>query len=54
MEKTDLLVIARCCRDWPVYSFMPWGRCGICGERPELTDKPLSVYMAERENTPKD
>ena len=44
----DVVVIARCCRDWPVYPFSPMGRCGYCGERPERTDKTVAAYMAER------
>ena len=30
------LVTARCCTDWPVAFGWPYGRCGICGERPVI------------------
>jgi hypothetical protein len=28
------IVIAVCCREWPVFPFLPIGRCGICKQRP--------------------
>jgi hypothetical protein len=28
------IIMARCCRDWPVLMLTPIGRCGYCGERP--------------------
>ena len=31
-----LIVIAHCCRDWPVLATAPISRCGICGERPVI------------------
>jgi hypothetical protein len=50
MEKHDLLAIATCCREWPVYPFMGWGRCGYCQERPALTpDRTVADYMRDRE-----
>ena len=33
---TPPLVIAVCCREWPVSPFDPIGRCGFCGERPVI------------------
>ena len=42
------VVVVRCCRDWPVWSLVPLGKCGICGEVPEPTDKTVDTYMAER------
>jgi hypothetical protein len=44
----ELLRIYRCCRDWPCFPFLKIGRCGDCGEVPELTDKTVEEYMAER------
>ncbi len=32
----DNLVIATCCRDWPVTPFARIFRCGYCGERPQV------------------
>ena len=29
-------VTATCCRDWPVVIGVQIGRCGYCGERPEI------------------
>lgn len=31
------LTTAVCCREWLVAAWLPIGRCGYCGERPELT-----------------
>ena len=48
-EKEDLLVIAVCCREWPVYTFLRIGRCGLCGVRPEIDpSRSLADYMAAR------
>ena len=44
-----LLMIAHCCRDWPVSAYDRINRCGECGERPKVTDKTLAQYDAERE-----
>lgn len=32
------IVLARCCRLWemPAPYWAPWGKCGVCGERPEF------------------
>ena len=35
-ELVLLVVTARCCRDWPVTPLFNIGRCGYCGERPEV------------------
>lgn len=49
LAKHSLLRIAVCCREWPIYPFMPWGRCGYCGERPEIDDRiSLDDYTARR------
>ena len=47
-ETCGPLVIAHCCRDWPMALWSHWGRCGDCGERPEQTTKTVDEYMAER------
>lgn len=48
--KFGLLRIAVCCREWPVYAFAGWGRCGECGERPVLSyTRTLADYMRDRE-----
>ncbi len=31
------LVIATCCREWPVCPVLPMGRCGLCGNVPMIT-----------------
>lgn len=36
-----IIVIARCCRDWPVLLGNPIGRCGYCGERPVVERWPV-------------
>lgn len=49
MNKTDLLAIAVCCREWPVYPFMRMGRCGYCNERPVVDPSiTLEDYMRRR------
>ncbi len=47
------IAIWRCCRDWPVVmpTVLGMGKCGLCGEVPEPTDKTLAEYMAERRLT---
>jgi hypothetical protein len=40
------LVIAACCREWPVALGQRIGRCGFCGERPVI-DWTLSVPTVE-------
>ena len=48
--KFTLLRVAVCCREWPVYSFARWGRCGFCGERPVLSyTRTIADYMRDRE-----
>ena len=48
--KRDALIIATCCRDWPVYLGFGWGRCGYCGKHPEFNpNKSIADYMRERE-----
>ena len=32
---TTPTVLAYCCSVWEVT--LPWGRCGLCGERPTMT-----------------
>ena len=38
---------AHCCRWWPVAGFDPIGKCGLCGERPEVN---RSFTHADYEN----
>jgi hypothetical protein len=33
-----LIAVAVCCREWPVFAWLPIGRCGYCGERPVLRE----------------
>jgi hypothetical protein len=30
------IVIAVCCREWPVFAAVPLGRCGYCKQRPVI------------------
>jgi hypothetical protein len=44
------LVIAVCCREWPVALGQRIGRCGFCGERPVIDwtrDVPPAKTPAE-------
>jgi len=41
------LVIAVCCREWPVDPLSPIGRCGFCGERPVI-DWTINVSNPEQ------
>lgn len=45
----DNLRVAHCCRDWPVFPLSRMGRCGYCGETPEMNDKTIAEYQAERD-----
>jgi hypothetical protein len=50
--KHSTLKIAVCCREWPVYPFAPWGRCGYCGTVPVLDPRiSLAAYLAKRIGT---
>ena len=42
------LRVAHCCRDWPVSPLARMGRCGDCGQVPQITDKAIEQYQAER------
>jgi hypothetical protein len=47
---TDHLVIAVCCRWWPVTPFGGLGRCGYCHERPLIDGRlTLDDYRRWRE-----
>lgn len=28
------VIIAVCCREWPLAAGIPWGYCGECGDKP--------------------
>lgn len=43
------IAIYHCCRDWPCNTLARIGRCGLCGEVPERSDKTVEQYMAERQ-----
>jgi hypothetical protein len=32
----DFLLRGRCCRDWPIIPLERVGKCGLCGEVPEI------------------
>lgn len=32
----SMLLRGRCCRDWPLAPLSSIGRCGLCGERPDV------------------
>lgn len=36
MTDAGPIVIAVCCREWPVAAFMHISKCGYCGERPRV------------------
>jgi len=41
----ERLIILRCCQDWPCHwseAFLNTGRCGKCGQVPEIVDEPYS------------
>ena len=48
-DGSKFVAVVRCCREWPVYKFIGWGKCGLCGQRPELIEKTIEQYMRERE-----
>lgn len=44
---------AKCCRLWPTDMLSPFGRCGLCGERPKrmpLGYEPEDQPEVEEEN----
>lgn len=47
------IIIARCCRDWPIhryYAYNTRGRCGICRSVPEIVNElyPESEYARNK------
>jgi hypothetical protein len=47
MPSTLPTVTAVCCREWEVFLFVKMGRCGYCGEIPEIRIR--EVYLDTRE-----
>lgn len=39
--------VLRCCRDWLSHYMteMAWGKCGLCGRKPELVVKNWDDYV---------
>lgn len=45
------LLIATCCRWWPVFVGVRMGHCGYCGETPEINPSlTMDDYMKWKEN----
>lgn len=40
-------IVLQCCRYWLTHNILgkPWGKCGICRQRPELVSDSWDDYM---------
>ncbi len=49
MSQQIVTGIAACCREWVVSLGHPWGKCGLCGERPTyVRTLPESEWITPR------
>lgn len=47
----QLVVKGVCCRKWPLLAMTRIGKCGLCGERPEVVGLWLESDSPKKEET---